>query len=84
MMERPFEYEGKTNFDWNHATNGWWITIETISTVGYGEGYPGTHIGRFSMVVVAIFGSFLISLAVHSLEMYNSLSKRERIAVFLI
>jgi voltage-gated potassium channel len=50
------------------ASDGLWYTIVTISTVGYGDQYPVTNLGRlmgsFIIVVgVGIFGTFTGYLA---------------------
>jgi hypothetical protein len=44
-----------------------WCTIITMATVGYGDFYPETHIGRVIAILACIWGNFLISLMVVSL-----------------
>lgn len=45
-----------------------WIHMITIFTVGYGDYYPKSHIGRFIMVVTAFQGVLLLSLVVVTLN----------------
>lgn len=33
--------------DFDDLTNSFWVTIITMLTVGFGDGYPSTHLGRF-------------------------------------
>jgi hypothetical protein len=41
--------------------------IITMSTVGFGDFVPKTHLGRFFAILACIWGNFLISLMVISL-----------------
>lgn len=41
-----------------------------MSTVGYGDLYPKTLLGRVTMLYAAIFGVFLSSLLIVSLSLY--------------
>lgn len=36
--------------------NSLWVTLITIATVGYGDFYPITDLGRFSMSICVIWG----------------------------
>jgi len=53
--------------DWRFVWNGFWCILITILTVGYGDYYPQTHLGRFIAVFSCLWGTFLISLMVVSL-----------------
>ena len=53
--------------DWRYIWNGFWCIVITILTVGYGDYYPQTHVGRLIAVVACLWGTFLISLMVVSL-----------------
>lgn len=44
-----------------------WCTIITMATVGFGDYYPETHLGRIIAIMSCIWGNFLISLMVVSL-----------------
>jgi hypothetical protein len=44
--------------------NSAWLTIITMTTVGYGDFYAQTNFGRFFSVIAFIVGNVLISLIV--------------------
>jgi len=43
-------------------TNSIWNVIITMTTVGYGDVYPKSQVGRFIGVIVALWGLFLVSI----------------------
>ena len=43
-------------------TNSIWNVIITMTTVGYGDIYPKTTMGRLVGVIVAMWGLFLVSM----------------------
>jgi potassium intermediate/small conductance calcium-activated channel subfamily N protein 2 len=51
----------------DHVYNGGWLIILTMTTIGYGEIYPATHLGRLTAIVACIIGVFLLSLFVVAL-----------------
>ena len=74
--------------DWRHVWNGFWCITITIFTVGYGDYYPQTILGKGIAVFACIWGTFLISLMVLSLTLsvefthqeekaYNEIKKKE-------
>ena len=54
-----------------------WLIIITMSTVGYGDFYPRTHIGRFIIVIACFCGIFLISMMVVTLTESSEFTKGE-------
>ena len=38
-----------------------------MTTVGYGDFYPQTHLGRFVGIIICLWGSFFVSLFVVTL-----------------
>lgn len=44
--------------------NSLWLVIITMTTVGYGDIYPQTNIGRFFGIVTCLIGMLLISYLV--------------------
>lgn len=48
--------------DYNLLENCLWNVLVTMTTVGYGDFYPITNLGRLVCILMAIFGSILISL----------------------
>jgi hypothetical protein len=45
-----------------------------MTTVGFGDIYPGTTFGRIVILLAAIWGAFLISLLILSVERIFALS----------
>jgi voltage-gated potassium channel Kch len=48
----------------NNYTNALWLVLITITTVGYGDYFPHTDYGRVIILIVAIWGIFIISMMV--------------------
>lgn len=48
----------------NNFTNALWLVLMTITTVGYGDYFPHTFIGRIIILIVAIWGTFIVSMMV--------------------
>lgn len=78
-IEVAFMQEVKSNKfqDWRYIWNGFWCIIVTILTVGYGDYYPQTHLGRAIAVIACLWGTFLISLMVVSLTISVEFSSQE-------
>ena len=57
--------------------NTFWFIIVTMVTVGYGDGFPKTHIGRFMALWVGVVGTLLVSLMVVALSNSSALSNGE-------
>ncbi len=48
----------------NDFLNSLWLILMTITTVGYGDYFPHTAIGRIIILIVAIWGTFIVSMMV--------------------
>ena len=73
------QYKDKSKFqDWSYAYNGFWCVMITILTVGYGDFYPQTVLGRIIAVVACLWGTFLISLMVVSLTISVEFTSQEQ------
>lgn len=46
-----------------------------MTTVGYGDGYPSTHLGRLVASISCIFGLVIISLMIYVLTDATSMNK---------
>ena len=63
------------NFD--DIVNCVWLVIITMTTVGYGDYFPRTLIGRTLVTMIAIWGNFLLSMLVITLMNTVSMEKPE-------
>ncbi len=61
-----------------------WLIITTMTTVGFGEGYPSTHLGRFIGVIACIIGMLLVSLMVVSLTLSSEFTPEESKVILII
>lgn len=55
-----------------------------MTTVGFGEGYPSTHMGRFIGVCACIIGMLLVSLMVVSLTLSSEFTPEESKAFYIL
>jgi hypothetical protein len=83
-LERSYSSDTKCKIDFEYLTNGWWLTVVTMSTVGYGDGYPSTHLGRFIMIITAVLSLVVVSLYVVALTMATVFTKEETKAFYSI
>ncbi|CAI2360498.1 unnamed protein product [Moneuplotes crassus] len=75
--------DGRT-FELNYIANALWLTIVTMTTVGYGDIYPQTHMGRFVAVLSFCFGNFLTSFITVILSTKADLTEQENKAYCMI
>ena len=83
-LERPYVSDSKSSLDFDYLTNGFWLAIVTMCTIGYGDGYPSTHLGRFIMVLTAAISLVAISLYIVALNIATILSKEQSKAFYMI
>lgn len=50
--------------DISDFSNALWLTIITMTTVGYGDYFPRTTFGRVIDVILVVWGTFIVSLMV--------------------
>ncbi|CAG9314567.1 unnamed protein product [Blepharisma stoltei] len=74
--ERPFMKVSLKN--WDYMWNGMWCIVITMTTVGYGDFFPSTHLGRLIDVIACFWGTFLVSLMVVSLTISSEFTPQER------
>ena len=77
IFERPY-YEDKeagsvpstdpSYQDYKFYSNSLWLVTVTMTTVGYGDFFPRTHLGRATIIVACFLGVFIVSLAIVTLK----------------
>lgn len=76
IFEGPLSEASGQYFD--SYFNCLWVTVITITTVGYGDIYPKTHIGRLVGITACLSGYVMISLFVITLTNMLNLSVAEQ------
>lgn len=66
IFERPLSIPSGQDF--NMMSNTIWNVLVTMTTVGYGDYYPKTNMGRIIGLIIAFWGVFIVSLFVVSLS----------------
>ncbi|MCQ2818786.1 MAG: potassium channel family protein, partial [archaeon] len=61
-----------------------WMIIITMLTVGYGDIYPRSHLGRITVMISSILGNIIVSLIVVSLAVLTEFSAEEKKAYGII
>lgn len=64
-------FERHVNSNFSHITTAMWNNMITMLTIGYGDVFPKSHMGRLIGIVIAGWGAFYVSLFVVAL--YNIL-----------
>ena len=60
-----------------YVWNAFWVVILTMTTIGYGDIYPRTHLGRITCIIACIWGVFILSLFVVALTNTTEFSAKE-------
>mmetsp|Transcript_17679 Transcript_17679/g.15492 ORF Transcript_17679/g.15492 Transcript_17679/m.15492 type:complete len:152 (+) Transcript_17679:499-954(+) len=72
LFERPFSE------DFDSVYNCFWNVIVTMTTIGYGDIYVQTHLSRLVIIAACIWGVFILSLFVVTLNNITELSNEEQ------
>lgn len=67
-----------SGLNWDYVWNGLWCVIAAMTTVGYGDFYPRTHLGRLVCIVGAVIGAFLVSLMVVAMSESSTFDHAEQ------
>lgn len=57
--------------------NACWGTVATMTTVGYGDMFPRTNLGRLFMIVCSMYGVIVVSLMVVTVTNFLGMSQME-------
>jgi hypothetical protein len=63
VFEAPY-YDSIGQMDFNRYFTAIWCIIITMTTVGYGDEFPGTDFGKVIAIVASLWGTFLISILI--------------------
>jgi len=70
--------------DYSFQTNGYWLAVVTMTTVGFGDFYPMTYFGRITIIFASFVGTFVISMTMVSLNRTKDFSLQENKSFTLI
>ena len=84
ILERPYAIDNGTGQNYVYTWNALWMVVITMFTVGYGDFYPQTHLGRALVVLACLWGMFLISMLVVQMARATVHSKEESGAYFIL
>ncbi len=87
ILLRMFEIlnlNNQNSLNYFFYTNGIWNIIVAMTTVGYGDFFPKTHIGRFIVVVSIVIGTLLVSLTIVALNRLTSMENNEYQAYIIL
>ncbi|CAG9329466.1 unnamed protein product [Blepharisma stoltei] len=75
IFDRPLM---KPSMDFDYVGNAWWNSVITMMTVGFGDTYPTTILGRLVSASSAIYGGMVLSFTFVSMGSILQLSKNEK------
>ena len=64
LLERTYTSDTVAALNYEYIGNARWLVIETMTSVGYGDAYPSTHLGRVWACALGVGGSLFLSLCV--------------------
>ena len=64
-------------FNFNSLSNCIWTVIITMATVGYGDYFPISNLGRTIGILACLWGVFIVSIFVVTLNNLLEFSKSE-------
>ena len=67
----------ETYMNYTSYINACWGTVATMTTVGYGDMYPRTNLGRLVMIVCSMYGVIVVSLMVVTVTNFLCMSQME-------
>lgn len=80
IFEMPYHRAAGTPIFDNYVT-ALWLTIITLFTVGYGDYYPSTNLGKAIIALLAFWGAVLLALVVVSISNIFSIEGKKKVAL---
>jgi len=80
LAERQLAVQNNNSFQegvCNNYLNALWLILMTVTTVGYGDYYPQTPLGRIIILFVAIWGTLIVSIMVVVVSNTLNMEKNE-------
>ena len=65
------------NLDWDSFENSLWYITIIITSVGFGDIYPQTHLGRVTSMIVMLIGNFLLSILIVKLKGFTAMNEKQ-------
>ncbi len=87
IIEGPvYLLSNKNDNENNHMKymNCFWTVLVTMTTVGYGDYFPKSVLGRFIMLNVIILGTFIMALNINNFQSKTELNEQDRNSLNLI
>lgn len=76
-IERNFQVLEGRKFSFNSLYNSFWCVVVSMFTIGFGDIFPVTQLGRFIIITASIMGGFIQSMFVVTLTNTLQLTKEE-------
>ncbi len=79
-----WENKDKIIMDWDYIINCMWYVFVSMTTVGYGDMYACTQIGRILALVACFIGNYFVSMMMVFMTQKSSLNEKEQKSYELI
>ena len=77
IIEGPLNIIDNDLMDYSLIANCIWNIFVAMTSVGYGDYYPKTNLGRIILILTVILGNILVSFFINSLQISVKFSENE-------